>query len=220
MFQLSTSISDRKSTRLNSSHTVISYAVFCLNYTSTASLSTLSLHDALPILVRVDTRQGGLPPLPDGDVRIVPGEVILLQRDHIGRPGLDEAADLGEVRAPEIDVPAQHLDLRSEEHTSELQSHSDLVCRLLLELYLHRLALYSFPTRRSSDLGKGRHAPGRPPAAARRRRPDRTRRGNPPAARPHRPAGSRRSGGPRRGPSARNRCSSSAPRSQIGRAHV
>src|SRR5438034_5247184 len=26
-----------------------------------------------------------------------------------------------------------HSDLRSEEHTSELQSHSDLVCRLLLE---------------------------------------------------------------------------------------
>src|SRR5260221_9967239 len=33
------------------------------------------------------------------------------------------------------------IDLRSEEHTSELQSHSDLVCRLLLEKkktdYLH-----------------------------------------------------------------------------------
>src|SRR5260221_14740812 len=27
----------------------------------------------------------------------------------------------------------QMADLRSEEHTSELQSHSDLVCRLLLE---------------------------------------------------------------------------------------
>src|SRR5215204_673857 len=26
-----------------------------------------------------------------------------------------------------------HIDSRSEEHTSELQSHSDLVCRLLLE---------------------------------------------------------------------------------------
>src|SRR5260221_7036125 len=26
-----------------------------------------------------------------------------------------------------------HVDVRSEEHTSELQSHSDLVCRLLLE---------------------------------------------------------------------------------------
>src|SRR5438034_4524402 len=29
--------------------------------------------------------------------------------------------------------PAHHLVERSEEHTSELQSHSDLVCRLLLE---------------------------------------------------------------------------------------
>src|SRR5947207_9921784 len=28
---------------------------------------------------------------------------------------------------------AREVDLRSEEHTSELQSHSDLVCRLLLE---------------------------------------------------------------------------------------
>src|SRR5947207_2791826 len=38
---------DRKSTRLNSSHTVISYAVFCLS--STTRVFTLSLHDALPI---------------------------------------------------------------------------------------------------------------------------------------------------------------------------
>src|SRR5438034_8371519 len=29
--------------------------------------------------------------------------------------------------------PERHLQRRSEEHTSELQSHSDLVCRLLLE---------------------------------------------------------------------------------------
>src|SRR5476649_3064741 len=28
---------------------------------------------------------------------------------------------------------SRRLDLRSEEHTSDLQSHSDLVCRLLLE---------------------------------------------------------------------------------------
>src|SRR5699024_11179010 len=40
---------------------------------------------------------------------------------------------------------------RSEEHTSELQSRFDLVCRLLL-LLPHR-SLHSFPTRRSSDLG-------------------------------------------------------------------
>src|SRR5438034_1357010 len=39
---------DRKSTRLNSSHTVISYAVFCLTTAPTCA-SALSLHDALPI---------------------------------------------------------------------------------------------------------------------------------------------------------------------------
>src|SRR6266496_2157420 len=57
---------DRKSTRLNSSHVEISYAVFCLkkknsnlwhpsgfffffNDTATTEIYTLSLHDALPI---------------------------------------------------------------------------------------------------------------------------------------------------------------------------
>src|SRR5438132_3489749 len=35
------------------------------------------------------------------------------------------------VLSPAV-LPAQHVP-RSEEHTSELQSHSDLVCRLLLE---------------------------------------------------------------------------------------
>src|SRR5699024_4385229 len=35
-------LKDRKSTRLNSSHVSISYAVFCASY-------SLSLHDALPI---------------------------------------------------------------------------------------------------------------------------------------------------------------------------
>src|SRR5438034_8872757 len=33
----------------------------------------------------------------------------------------------------EVAVDAARRGLRSEEHTSELQSHSDLVCRLLLE---------------------------------------------------------------------------------------
>src|SRR5438034_818182 len=42
-------LEDRKSTRLNSSHTVISYAVFCLNVRPTTGSYTLSLHDALPI---------------------------------------------------------------------------------------------------------------------------------------------------------------------------
>src|SRR5690348_11868311 len=41
---------DRKSTRLNSSHPSISYAVFCLNAPPPTEIYTLSLHDALPIL--------------------------------------------------------------------------------------------------------------------------------------------------------------------------
>src|SRR3990172_5557442 len=40
---------DRKSTRLNSSHGYISYAVFFFNDTATTEIYPLSLHDALPI---------------------------------------------------------------------------------------------------------------------------------------------------------------------------
>src|SRR5206468_5212829 len=42
-----------------------------------------------------------------------------------GRPSLPQPALL-----PEVEMAGHH---RSEEHTSELQSRSDLVCRLLLE---------------------------------------------------------------------------------------
>src|SRR2546421_6091937 len=45
-----------------------------------------------------------------------------------------DALALGHVRAHELWITLlQRLDPRSEEHTSELQSRSDLVCRLLLE---------------------------------------------------------------------------------------
>src|SRR5438034_4830506 len=61
-------------------------------------------------------------------------------RDHagafIGMGGFGEVlaryenyVDLDPVEKDRWGIPA----LRSEEHTSELQSHSDLVCRLLLE---------------------------------------------------------------------------------------
>src|SRR5438034_6561399 len=39
----------------------------------------------------------------------------------------------------EVDPAAARGKLRSEEHTSELQSHSDLVCRLLLEKKKNRV---------------------------------------------------------------------------------
>src|SRR5438132_2193328 len=67
----------------------------------------LSLHDALPIFGRAgrpEPRQPG-----------PPGPPVL--------PGLSSASPA---------AGAAGL-ARSEEHTSELQSHSDLVCRLLLE---------------------------------------------------------------------------------------
>src|SRR3989337_636846 len=49
---------DRKSTRLNSSHGSISYAVFCFNDTATTEIYTLSLHDALPIFCATPVRTG------------------------------------------------------------------------------------------------------------------------------------------------------------------
>src|SRR5215204_2901509 len=62
------------------------------------------------------------------------------ERPDQGRP--DEAADddQGDDEAVDADVDLVHElveplvhEARSEEHTSELQSHSDIVCRLLLE---------------------------------------------------------------------------------------
>src|SRR5690242_21401258 len=67
---------------------------------------SLSLHDALPIWVRL------LPP-------ISPVEASPCPRD---------ATQYGFTRPAHIDMGR-----RSEEHTSELQSHVNLVCRLLLE---------------------------------------------------------------------------------------
>src|SRR5436190_11060891 len=48
-------------------------------------------------------------------------------------------------RHPELQLQPQNA--RSEEHTSELQSHSDLVCRLLLEKKKIDCATLSDPSR-------------------------------------------------------------------------
>src|SRR5206468_12843522 len=42
-----------------------------------------------------------------------------------------------------VDLDLQGSKIRSEEHTSELQSRSDLVCRLLLEKKKYWLGIYS-----------------------------------------------------------------------------
>src|SRR2546423_6266927 len=81
---------------------------FFFNDTATTEIYTLSLHDALPIC----GRGGG-----GGDV---------------GRHDHDDGVLL---RGGETDRPVGERggQLRSEEHTSELQSLAYLVCRLLLE---------------------------------------------------------------------------------------
>src|SRR5215510_16292603 len=76
---------------------------FFFNDTATTEIYTLSLHDALPISARV---------------------VVA------GTPHVAQQLFLAEQLAR---IPQQHLEQRSEEHTSELQSRGHLVCRLLLE---------------------------------------------------------------------------------------
>src|SRR5438034_3812878 len=55
----------------------------------------------------------------------------ILHREQPARPVHGGNADGSEPRVQNISS------VRSEEHTSELQSHSDLVCRLLLEKKKH-----------------------------------------------------------------------------------
>src|SRR5690348_3554437 len=110
--------------------------------------------------------------------------------------------------------------LRSEEHTSELQSPVHLVCRLLLESYADPLAPHSFPTRRSSDLGGDPGHLHRSLSRARRPAPDqamgrrdhRRRADQHSAARTFRPA--------RPEPDDQDPGTAAGRRSQIGRAHV
>src|SRR3712207_7302341 len=87
---------------------------FFFNDTATTEIYTLSLHDALPILVGERELVGSLR---GGEIdrpldRLVPE--VIAARAHRGGGASQETP-------------------RSEEHTSELQSRQYLVCRLLLE---------------------------------------------------------------------------------------
>src|SRR5260221_5631997 len=66
-------------------------------------------------------------------------DALRVIREQAVHAPLDEASDGGPaIGGPHVDAQARRMraldqgTLRSEEHTSELQSHSDLVCRLLL----------------------------------------------------------------------------------------
>src|SRR2546427_8482409 len=62
------------------------------------------------------------------------GTVLVLRHGRASRDAAQRAIrSLIAVRARLLGVILNDVDLRSEEHTSELQSQSNLVCRLLLE---------------------------------------------------------------------------------------
>src|SRR5690349_23205296 len=95
------------------------------NDVAPAGVTPLSLHDALPIL-RMDPEQMAEP------ARVAVGRVA--DGDPVEGLGAELADDSGAALGEHRHVDRLRLlRLRSEEHTSELQSRRDLVCRLLLE---------------------------------------------------------------------------------------
>src|SRR5206468_12502130 len=95
-------------------------SLFSFTDTATTEIYTLSLHDALPISDEDDEQRLGRARA-DASFWARSGQAAE-HRSDIQR------------RGPTAAVPGCQTDaLRSEEHTSELQSRSDLVCRLLLE---------------------------------------------------------------------------------------
>src|SRR5437773_12151009 len=89
---------------------------FFFNAPPPTEIYTLSLHDALPIFAP----PASLAAMEDSDRARHRRALFPLECDAALRRG----------RPLEVDQPDV---ARSEEHTSELQSHHDLVCRLLLE---------------------------------------------------------------------------------------
>src|SRR5439155_12388208 len=97
-----------RSCDLSTSHTF-----FFFNDTATTEIYTLSLHDALPICLLQ----------------------CVADRLKAHFPDTEQLAHLGGGTFACVNASRERADaeIRSEEHTSELQSRGHLVCRLLLE---------------------------------------------------------------------------------------
>src|SRR2546422_7422317 len=98
------------------------FSFFFFNDTATTEIYTLSLHDALPILTL--------------GVATANSVLLITYADDLrreGRSALEAALEAGSVR--------------SEEHTSELQSRLQLVCRLLLVKKKHTYVGLDAPAR-------------------------------------------------------------------------
>src|SRR3982750_4758401 len=137
---------DRKSTRLNSSHLVISYAVFCLK--KKAAQLSRNIGEVKTRFRSTLRATGGEPPYAWSAtlfflmIRRPPGSTLFpyptLFRSR-SRPGRACRCRGGRRRAG----TRRRTATRSEEYTSELQSRSDLVCRLLLEKKKHKVPVHT-----------------------------------------------------------------------------
>src|SRR3954449_13479652 len=146
---------DRKSTRLNSSHTLISYAVFCLKkkkkFIRIKMCSGVSylLFSITHSNTRAPTCFVNQLPLPSQPPYSYFSSFFFFFNDtattEIYTLSLHDALPISDRRPRPQRLPQEHRRParrggRSEEHTSELQSHSHLVCRLLLEKKTERTA--------------------------------------------------------------------------------
>src|SRR5690606_39414776 len=101
------------------------------NYST--EIHTLSLHDALPILInRTSSEQPaprrGIPP----PVTVVVNTAVLVPASGTGPSLVPHRHSERRADAPALRTRWSRAPRRSEEHTSELQSRENLVCRLLL----------------------------------------------------------------------------------------
>src|SRR5260370_15763225 len=96
---------------------------FFFNDTATTEIYTLSLHDALPIFMPRVWRSSGSP----------------------SKTASSFETRRGCASSSKTTRSNTQCYSRSEEHTSELQSHLNLVCRLLLEKKKHRHTPYESP---------------------------------------------------------------------------
>src|SRR5206468_7656297 len=98
--------------------------LFFVNASAPTEIYPLSLHDALPILRLASINSTSPPTGVHARPVATPGRLVRI------------ATSFSNLRGPRIGGKSDESIFtccRSEEHTSELQSRSDLVCRLLLE---------------------------------------------------------------------------------------
>src|SRR5256886_3815072 len=103
--------------------------LFFFNDPATPEIYTLPLHGALPISAPAP-RGSRAPPASRGPRRSPPGDTGRMPSGPPPPPVWGEGQSAGPRRWRDVG-PGRNL--RSEEHTSELQSQSNLGCRLLLE---------------------------------------------------------------------------------------